>query len=268
MIKYEFHPLSNSLPLLHEPDASEFAESIRQNGQLVPIGIFEGKILDGRNRYIACKKLGIEGKFEKVSPKDAKAYVTAINVQRRHLTRWERQHHLMCLIAEQDALQMTNAEVAKAADVSEKTVERKKSEKRKNTPKTPVLRGIPPEKVKSNGVVDSYGFPVPAEAMAYWNRKSEVQEILSHISAARTRLEKIVDGDPLYRRAMRPQAVHGKLDECYNTIKGALPTRVCPMCDGVKIDNCKQCVGTGVISDYVWKTVDPKLKKKRENACA
>src|SRR5882724_5929136 len=131
MFKYEFHPLSKSLPLMWGSDFDEFVNDIDRNGQIVPIGIFEGQILDGRNRYRACKQLGIEGKFEKVTPKNAKAYVTSINVHRRQLTRKQRSEHLLLLISQQDSLQMTNSEVAKSADVSERTVERKKSEQRK-----------------------------------------------------------------------------------------------------------------------------------------
>jgi ParB-like chromosome segregation protein Spo0J len=146
MFKYEFHPLAKSLPLMWGSDFDDLVIDIKENGQIVPIGIFEGQILDGRNRYLACKKLGIEGKFEKVTPKNAKAYVTSINVHRRQLTREQRSEHLILLLVKQDSLQMTNAEVAKAADVSEKTVQRKKRSIRKKPSNTPLLRGKSYEK--------------------------------------------------------------------------------------------------------------------------
>ncbi len=256
MFKYEFHPLASSLPLMREPDFTEFCQDIKKNGQLLPIGIFEGKILDGRNRYNACKKLRIEGKFEKIIPRDAKAYVTSLNVHRRQLTREERQHHLMLLIAKQDALQMTNEEVATAANVSKRTVQRKKRETSKKVTKRPFCHP------SSNGeILDSARYSVPA--MAYWNRKSEVQEILTHISKAKSIIGKIADGDPLYRRISNVQRTWKELDSLYNEYKGVLPSYVCPICDGVKVDGCKPCVGTGVISEYVWGLLTPEQRAKR-----
>jgi ParB-like chromosome segregation protein Spo0J len=51
------HELANLLPM---QSASEFANlkaDIAANGLLQPIWLFEGRILDGRNRYRACREL-------------------------------------------------------------------------------------------------------------------------------------------------------------------------------------------------------------------
>ena len=49
---YEVHPIANIFPLLDEnsPTFKAFVEDIEKRGQREPIWIFEGKILDGRNR--------------------------------------------------------------------------------------------------------------------------------------------------------------------------------------------------------------------------
>lgn len=55
----EFHPLANVFPLMEGVDFDELVESIKASGQLEPIIMFEGKILDGRNRARACKSAGV-----------------------------------------------------------------------------------------------------------------------------------------------------------------------------------------------------------------
>jgi ribosomal protein L24 len=266
MFKYEFHPLSKSLPLMWGSDFDDFVNDIKQNGQIVPISVFEGQILDGRNRYRACKQLGIEGKFEKVTPKNAKAYVTSINVHRRQLTREQRSEHLLLLIAKQDSLQMTNAEVAKAADVSEKTVQRKKREVSKKPSEPPLLSSSPAPKVKTptEPAVDYNLTPIPAPAMPYWNRKPEAKNVLNQISAARGQVKKLMPDDPMWSN-VNLNGVIADLSSAFNRFTAAIPEFVCPICKGEKPDDCKCCKGKGVVSKFVWKQIPDDMKPKSEH---
>lgn len=264
MFKYEFHTLAKSLPLMWGSDFDEFKEDIRKNGQLVPIGVYEGQILDGRNRYRACKELGIEGKFEKVSPKDAKAYVTSINVYRRQLTKEQRSEHLILLIANQDALQMTNSEVAKAADVSEVTVKRVK--RKKGIKKGGFDPELPEEskKIEKAQVVDTNGDTVPEPAISYWNRKKEAKSVLNQISACRGQVKNLDQNDPMWSN-VNLNGVIGDLSNAYNRFAAAVPAYVCPYCKGVKVDDCKCCKGKGVISKFVWSTIPDDVRGKSEH---
>src|SRR5262245_65022664 len=85
MKEYEFHEAANIFPL-DEEHLDELAADIRKQGHQVPIELQDGKILDGRRRYLACKKAKIEGRFISVSVTDPVAYVVSLNIQRRHLT--------------------------------------------------------------------------------------------------------------------------------------------------------------------------------------
>jgi hypothetical protein len=52
----EFHPLANEYPLMTAAELAELADDIAANGQREPVWTYEGKILDGRNRWLACQK--------------------------------------------------------------------------------------------------------------------------------------------------------------------------------------------------------------------
>ena len=86
-----FHPLANVFPLMEEDAFAKLVEDIEQNGLTDPIIMLDGKILDGRNRWLACQQLGIahrEVKFDqlKLGTDNPAAFVWSHNAMRRHLT--------------------------------------------------------------------------------------------------------------------------------------------------------------------------------------
>jgi N6-adenosine-specific RNA methylase IME4 len=83
----EFHPIANIFPLLTGSEYQELIEDIRQNGLLESIWLYEGKILDGRNRYRACVDIGIDPTFNQWAGEcgDPISFVIAMNLHRRHL---------------------------------------------------------------------------------------------------------------------------------------------------------------------------------------
>jgi ParB-like chromosome segregation protein Spo0J len=62
-VELEYHPLANLFPLLGETEIQTLADDIRSNGLNVPITMYEGKILDGRNRHAACVLAGVTPVF-------------------------------------------------------------------------------------------------------------------------------------------------------------------------------------------------------------
>ena len=86
MIDLKFHELADIFPLLDGTDFDDLLKDIRQNGQAFPIIIHEGKILDGRNRYLACQKLEREPRCEEYTGSDPFQFAITANVHRRHLT--------------------------------------------------------------------------------------------------------------------------------------------------------------------------------------
>jgi hypothetical protein len=87
MIKdYEIHPAAKLFPMLEPAELKELAEDIRAHGLINSIILFEGKILDGRNRLVACGMAEVDPHFEcfrmDISPVK---YVISQNLKRRHL---------------------------------------------------------------------------------------------------------------------------------------------------------------------------------------
>ncbi|WOF74124.1 hypothetical protein QMT40_001771 [Parvibaculaceae bacterium PLY_AMNH_Bact1] len=93
-MKREFHSLANLFPLLEGERLRELCEDVRENGLIEPIWLYEGKILDGRNRYRACQIEEVEPRFREFDPKacgdDPLAFVTSLNLKRRHLNSSQR----------------------------------------------------------------------------------------------------------------------------------------------------------------------------------
>lgn len=54
---FDWHPYAEIFPMMSEEEIEELANDIEANGQLNPIQIYDGKILDGRNRYAALEFL-------------------------------------------------------------------------------------------------------------------------------------------------------------------------------------------------------------------
>lgn len=86
----EFHEAANIFPMLTGDDFRELVEDIRTEGQKLPIILYDGKILDGRNRYAACLELGIEPWCEEYTGDNPYKHVASLNIKRRHLTKEQR----------------------------------------------------------------------------------------------------------------------------------------------------------------------------------
>jgi hypothetical protein len=86
----KFHRLADIFPLMEGPKFDALAADIKANGLRETIVLFEEKILDGRNRWHACKKAGVEPKTKEYRGKDPLAFVISMNLQRRHLDESQR----------------------------------------------------------------------------------------------------------------------------------------------------------------------------------
>ncbi len=84
------HPACKIFPALGETELKELADDIATNGLQNPIVLLDGKLLDGRNRFAACKIAGIKPQFVEFAGDDPIRWVTSQNLVRRHLTASQR----------------------------------------------------------------------------------------------------------------------------------------------------------------------------------
>lgn len=80
------HKYADAWPMLSEDELTDLAEDIKANGLRNSVVLYDGKILDGRNRYAACQVAGVEPTFTEFEgdDDDALAFVQSINGARRH----------------------------------------------------------------------------------------------------------------------------------------------------------------------------------------
>ena len=80
------HPAAELFPMMDIESLDDLANDIQQHGLAEPIVIFEGQILDGRNRLRACEMTGVEPRFVTVQDIEPMQFVVSRNLHRRHLT--------------------------------------------------------------------------------------------------------------------------------------------------------------------------------------
>lgn len=96
MKTFEPHKFACIFPMMPDEAINDLANDIRANGLEKPGVLYEGKILDGRNRYKACQVAGVQMQWEEIdlcddSTKfDALSYVLSLNLHRRHLSQSQR----------------------------------------------------------------------------------------------------------------------------------------------------------------------------------
>jgi hypothetical protein len=131
------HYLSAAFPAMSPEDLSALQQDIEDYGQRDPITIFEGQVLDGWHRYGCLVRLGMAVKaVEFPAGVDPKAFVKSRNLHRRHMNASQRAMAVVACNAwaptgrpekgEPGPHLSTNAEMAKEADVSTKTIKQAK----------------------------------------------------------------------------------------------------------------------------------------------
>ena len=129
------HPVANIFPMMSGDAIAELAADIKAHGQREPVWMYEGQIIDGRNRAAACELIGISPTTRAYTgtAADLVPFVVSLNLMRRHLS--ESQRAMVAAALEtfqhggprnQDAnlhvAPLTRSDVAEMFNVSPRTV--------------------------------------------------------------------------------------------------------------------------------------------------
>lgn len=86
-----FHEIASIFPYMTAAELDGLAEDIKANGLREPIWTYQDKIIDGRNRFNACAKAGVEPQYREWDGNGSlTAFVISLNMQRRHLDESQR----------------------------------------------------------------------------------------------------------------------------------------------------------------------------------
>ena len=94
MKQYKFHPISEDYPLMSTKEYESLLSSMLEHGyeKSLPICLYEDQILDGRNRYNACRDLGLEAELTvfEGTLEEATSQSHMLNSSRRHLPQYQK----------------------------------------------------------------------------------------------------------------------------------------------------------------------------------
>ena len=90
----EAHEYANLFPMMSQAELQELCADMQAHGydETAPIMLYDGKILDGRNRQLAADTVGVNPTYAVFTGTDSEAldFVIRHNLKRRHLNETQR----------------------------------------------------------------------------------------------------------------------------------------------------------------------------------
>lgn len=192
------HPAAELFPMMSETEFQAMKEDIRLHGQNDDVLIWNGTLLDGRNRLKACTELGIEAGWAEI-PKttDPVAWVLSHNLHRRHLTTAQRAmvaDKLATLLHGDNQYENEDAQIcassqseaAKQLKVSRRSVQTARRVRKKASKK--VIAAVESGTMSLNAAVASTK-PSEAKAKAQAEAKAAKEKAKADAAAERARLK-------------------------------------------------------------------------------
>ena len=191
------HPAADIFPAMNDADYAALKADIKVNGLHEPLWIYDGMLLDGRNRLRACQELGIEPDTRDYTGDNPVGFVVSLNVHRRHLDTSQRamiaakiaklprganQHAQICASSQNEAANLLNVSrrsVQSARQVLDSgTPELVKAVERGNKSISAALRDSKPAKPAKSKVT----IPPQAEAPDLADELAEARKAIIDLS--------------------------------------------------------------------------------------
>lgn len=285
----KFHPVCELFPEMQPDDFDALLENIKTRGVQVPVLVYQGQIIDGRHRWLACEKLGIECPKSDWHPRHGESlveFVVSLNLHRRTLTASQR---AMIAQASLPLLEQEARERQRAAGGS-------KSAPGKSAQSAPPPRrarddaaraaGVSPRLVQDAKAVASESPDMAARVKAGEvsvgeakkqlkappppprKKQSPAELALSDETARRfkdlvnkvhaLKREIVALADEPAGREIRKQDVEREMGNIAGWIRSAVPFKACPFRGCTK--TCKACKGTGWVNEDVYTNIPKDVK--------
>ena len=204
----EFHPIANIFPMMEDKELDRLKADILTRGLQEQIVIYEGKVLDGRNRYKACKELNLTPATKPYEGDDRVGLVVSANLHRRHLSESQRAMVAAKLVTtklgdnqhiRKEGRPIDQPSAAKMLNVSAKSVQRAKEVCDKTAPNIQAL-------VESGKLPVSVAVEVaklPREKQAELKTASNIREATKQPAAGSDQVDKLVKHLIVKLREMR-----------------------------------------------------------------
>lgn len=187
-----WHEYADLFPWIEGPAFQELKADIAKNGVLEPIVFLDNAILDGRNRYVAARELGIEYPRVEYEGNDPLGFVIAKNLARRHLSESQRGMVAAKLAKLKPgdnqytvgAANLRNHQAAEMLNVSPRTVETARKVVNEGAPE--LVAAVESGAVSVSAAADVATLPKPEQAEIVARGEKEILE-----AAKRLRSEKV-----------------------------------------------------------------------------
>ncbi|HEX3871826.1 MAG TPA: ParB N-terminal domain-containing protein [Pirellulales bacterium] len=216
--QWRAHPVADLFPMMSDDELKDLAADIDLRGQLQPIVVHKDEILDGRNRYAACKLAGVNPTFEQYDDDDPVGHVLAANMARRHMTKGQRAMIIaqVCLVSKQTMREAAGQHGISAGRISQASLVIKH---RADLVKS-VISGLVP-------FDDAYRYAQKSKAEA-----EEAERLLAELrDCAPDLADRVVDGDLTIHQAVKARSDRETLRK--NQERTAAETATSKMCDYV-----------------------------------
>lgn len=191
-MKLTAHPISNIFPLIEGDQFEELVDDIRAHGVREPVWVFEGQILDGRNRYRAADLAGVDCPIRAYAGDDPVSFVISLNLKRRHLNESQRGMVAAKLATMQQGSrtdikhranlhEVSAAKAGEMLSVSERTVKTAKSVQEKGAPE--LVSAVETGKISVSAAADIATKPKEEQREIVARGEKEILEAAKQIRA-------------------------------------------------------------------------------------
>jgi N6-adenosine-specific RNA methylase IME4 len=203
-MELKYHPLANIFPLLDGEEFEALTADVRTYGVREPIWLYEGQIVDGRNRHRASVLANVDCPTREYEGDDPVSFVVSLNLKRRHLDESQRAM-VAAKLANMPAhrpdksanLPTSQADAAALLNVSDRSLRSAKSVQTKGTPE--LINAVERGKVSVSAAADVATMPQDQQRQIVARGEKEILEAAKQIRAERAvasrevRLDKIAE---------------------------------------------------------------------------